>query len=99
MDFFAHQDRARRQTTIMVVLFVLSVLAIVASINLAGAIIYIVLFSVPLDSAWMALSAVPHSAYWITSAVVLGVIAWGTLTRLYELSGGGAAVARRTQRV
>jgi Zn-dependent protease with chaperone function len=94
MDFFAHQDRARRQTTVMVVLFVLSVLAIVASINVTGAIIYIVLFSVPLDSAWTALTAVPHSAYWITSAVVLGVIAWGTLTRLYELSGGGSAVAQ-----
>ena len=94
MDFFAHQDRARRQTTIMVVLFVLSVLAIVASINLTGALIYIILFSVPLDSARTALSAVPRSAYWITSAVVLGTIAWGTLTRLYELSGGGAAVAQ-----
>jgi Zn-dependent protease with chaperone function len=94
MDFFAHQDRARRQTTIMVVLFVLSVLAIVASINLTGALIYIILFSVPFDSAGTALSAVPRSAYWITSAVVLGTIAWGTLTRLYELSGGGAAVAQ-----
>jgi len=93
MDFFAHQDRARKQTRLMVGMFVAAVVCIVLSINVVGAILYIMVAAVPAASAGQALGAVPASAYWVTTAVVLGIIATGTLTRMHALSGGGAAVA------
>lgn len=93
MDFFAHQDRARRQTTLMVVLFLISVALIVLAINLVGAAIYIAMADVPPFPLATAFASVPRSAWLITTAVVLCIIAAGTVTRLYALSGGGAAVA------
>ena len=93
MDFFAQQDRARRNTNLMVVLFILSVACIVLSINLVGGFIYLQVAEVPVFPVGRALASVPHSAYWITTAIVLGIIAYGTISRLISLSGGGAAVA------
>ena len=93
MDFFAQQENARRLTRLMAGMFVLAVICIVLTINLTGALIYIHFSDIPVFPPMAALRAVPHSAYWITTAIVLGVIAWGTLTRMYELSGGGGAVA------
>ncbi|MGC2520946.1 MAG: M48 family metallopeptidase, partial [Burkholderiales bacterium] len=94
MNFFEEQHRARRHTVLMAVMFVLAVAAIVVSINVVGGTLYLYATGRPLWPVMHALAAVPHHAYWITSAVVLGAIAWGTLTRTYELSGGGAAVAQ-----
>jgi Zn-dependent protease with chaperone function len=94
MNFFEEQHRARRHTALMAVMFALAVAAIVVSINVVGGTIYLFAMKKPLWPAALALAAVPHHAYWVTSAVVLGAIAWGTLTRTYELSGGGAAVAQ-----
>ena len=93
MDFFAHQDRARKQTTLMVGLFLAAVVCIVLSINVVGGIIYIMAAEVPVSSIGQALGAVPISAWWVTTAVVIGIIATGTLSRMHALSGGGAAVA------
>jgi len=94
MNFFEEQHRARRHTALMAVMFALSVAGIVLSINVVGGYIYLYATERPLWPAVRALAAVPHPAYWVTTAVVLGAIAWGTLTRTYELSGGGAAVAQ-----
>jgi Zn-dependent protease with chaperone function len=94
MNFFEEQHRARRHTALMAAMFVLAVAGIVLSINVVGGYIYLYATHRPLWPVVRALAAAPHHAYWITSAVVLGAIAWGTLTRTYELSGGGAAVAQ-----
>jgi Zn-dependent protease with chaperone function len=93
MDFFAHQERARKQTTLMVGLFLAAVVCIVLSINVVGGIIYVMIAEVPVTSIGQALGAVPISAWWVTTAVVIGIIATGTLSRMHALSGGGAAVA------
>lgn len=93
MDFFASQERAEKQTRLMLLLFGLAVICVVLSINFVGAIIYIVYAHVRAPTIGQAFYAVPHSAYWLTTAVVLGVIAFGTLHRMSTLSGGGAAVA------
>jgi len=93
VDFFAHQDRARKQTRLMVGLFFAAVTCIVLLINLVGGIVYILFAEIPVASTGHALGAVPISAWWITTAVVLGIIAFGTLSRMHALSGGGAAVA------
>lgn len=93
MDFFEHQDRARRQTGIMVLLFLASVAAIVIAINLVGAAIFIMMKDIPPFPLARALASVPSTAYWLTTGIVLVIITAGTLTRMYALSGGGAAVA------
>lgn len=93
MDFFAHQDQARKHTALMVGLFLASVGCIVLAINLVGASIYIYAFDIPPLPFGAALAAVPAKAYWITSAVVLAIIGAGTAKRMFELSGGGAALA------
>ena len=49
MDFFASQDRARKQTQFMLLLFVLAVIAIVLTINLAMAIGYLAATHWPAD--------------------------------------------------
>jgi len=96
MDFFEHQERARKNTTLMVALFLAAVVCIVLAVNVVGAMIYLAFTSnssVDLLQSTRSLSLVPHSAYWITTGVVVGVIAYGTISRLIALSGGGAAVA------
>jgi Zn-dependent protease with chaperone function len=93
MDFFEQQHRARRNTGWILLAFLIAVTAIVLSINVVGGWIYLVATERPLLPVVRALGAVPHSAYWITTIVVLGVILGGTLVRLNELSGGGVAVA------
>jgi Zn-dependent protease with chaperone function len=93
MDFFEQQHRARRHTAWILVAFLLAVAAIALSINVVGGWIYLVATERPLLPVARALASVPHTAYWVTTFVVLGVILGGTLVRLNELSGGGVAVA------
>src|SRR5438093_589496 len=93
MNFFEQQHRARRHTWLMVLLFVLAVAAIVAVLDLVGVAIYIWIFDPPILYSSNLLQAVPHRAYGWSTAVILGVMAWGTGRRLYQLSGGGVAVA------
>ena len=93
MDFFASQERAEKQTRLMLVLFLLAVVCIVVAINFVGGLIYLFANFSHADSVAQGLSTVPHKAYWITTIVVLGVIAYGSITRMSSLAGGGAAVA------
>src|SRR5438552_8445711 len=93
MDFFEQQHRARRRTWLMLLLFVLAVAAIVAAFDLVCAIVYIWLFDVQILYSSSLLQQVPRSVYaWSTIGTLL-VIGWGTASRLYQLSGGGVAVA------
>ena len=93
MDFFEQQHRARRRTWLMLLLFVLAVAAIVAAFDLVCAIVYIWLFDVQILYSSSLLQQVPRSVYaWSTLGTLL-VIGWGTASRLYQLSGGGVAVA------
>src|SRR5882724_1066480 len=93
MDFFEQQHRARSRTWLMLLLFVLAVAAIVAVLNLVGVVVYIWIFDPPILYERNLLQAVPRHVYGWSTAVILGVIAWGTGRRLYQLSGGGVAVA------
>jgi Zn-dependent protease with chaperone function len=89
MNFFAHQEQARRQTRRMLFLFALAVFAIVVAIDV------VVLFAVGLDTAqdvdgnlqWAGLSGL--------SIGVIVVILLGSLYRIATLGKGGAAVARQ----
>jgi len=93
MNFFEQQHRARRRAGLMLLLFALAVAAIVAVLNLVGAAVYILAFDLPLLYESHLFEAVPRHVYGWTTAIVLSVIAGGTAWRLYQLSGGGVAVA------
>ncbi|MCW8963255.1 MAG: M48 family metallopeptidase [Gammaproteobacteria bacterium] len=98
MDFFEHQDDARRKTGRMIVLFMLAVISIVAALNIVFAGFYIYgigdmsqnISSVPLSTQ---INSVPPEVFVWVSGVTLLVIGGGSLYRISQLSGGGQAVA------
>jgi Zn-dependent protease with chaperone function len=89
MDFFAHQDRARRQTRRMLLLFALAVAAIVVAADV------VLVFTFGIGAPRHADGGIAWGALGGVSAVVLLVIGLGSLYRIASLSGGGAVVARQ----
>lgn len=82
MNFFEHQEVAKRSTTRLVVLFVLAVAALVVGVNLAAAF--------GLSAAGSRYGPGPAA---LVTLSVLAVIGLGTLYRLASLRGGGPVVA------
>jgi Zn-dependent protease with chaperone function len=93
LDFFEQQHHARRHTALMVVLFLAAVAAIVAVLDAVAAVVYAVVAGGQAPTFSGLLAQTPRGVYYATSAVVLGSIGIATAKRLWELSGGGAAVA------
>ncbi len=101
MNFYQHQDRARRRTTVLGALFVLAVLSIVTFINAAlyGAARFA---STRTGNAALTVSEWLDRPWWAwTSAAVLLIIVGSTLVTTLRLAGGGPALARmlRARRV
>jgi Zn-dependent protease with chaperone function len=88
MNFFEHQERARKQTRRMLFLFALAVLAIVAATDV------VVLFAIGLDKAHHADGGTSWGAIFALSVAVATAILLGSAYRIATLGGGGAAVAR-----
>ena len=80
MNFFAHQDLARRQTRRMLVMFAFAVIAIVLLVDV------VVL-------AGFGHGRAGPGGFVLLSLLVLGVIGAGSMYRIATLRGGGAAVA------
>lgn len=94
MDFFEHQDRARRQTRLLVLVFVLAVSAIVIAMNLVALSVF-GRFPSP-DLGWFSPGfwrANGNVVIW-TSLVTVLVIVLASAYRSAQLRGGGARVAR-----
>jgi Zn-dependent protease with chaperone function len=91
MDFFEHQERARRKTTLLVVYFVVAVALIVVAVYLAVA---GVMFYGHNRAGYS------HDTLWfpdVFAAVSLGtlaVVAVGSLFKMAQLTSGGEVVAR-----
>ena len=83
MDFFTHQDQARRASRRLVWLFIIAVLAVVAALDLV--LIGIWTASVP--------TAVPWQAHAVVAGGALAVILGAALLKTWELRGGGRVVA------
>ena len=90
MNFFEQQDHARRQSRTLVILFALAVLAIVLAVNLALALLFILVQGQPLSGV----HSYPKGFFATNTLVTLGLIAGGTLIELFNLRDGGDAVAR-----
>lgn len=96
MNFFEHQQRARRNSVRLVVLFALAVLAIVAATNAAVLAVLMVLSHDPLQgipsfAQWFA--AHPRAVGW-TTTITVAFVAGASLYKMASLAGGGASVAR-----
>ncbi|MEZ5491303.1 MAG: M48 family metallopeptidase [Gammaproteobacteria bacterium] len=97
MNFFESQDRAKRKTGRLILLFGLAVVSLIAVTNL----LVIALFRlIPVDSVSLNNVSItnPASGYdWrffvLVSFAVLAVIVLGSLYKLAALSGGGARIA------
>ena len=91
MNFFEHQEIARRSTRRLIVLFAIAVVAIVIAVNIAATAIYLG-FLMP-AGALRATAALPNGFYFVNTILVLGLIGGGTLFKTSTLSAGGEAVA------
>lgn len=96
MDFFEHQERARRKTSLLALYFMLAVVLIIAGIYIVFA--YVFLPPAPPDASGSAFAIA--RAWWRAdllmwvATVTIGVISLGTLYKIVALSQGGEAVAR-----
>lgn len=84
MNFFEHQEAARRTSRRLVVLFALAVVAIVAAVNVTATFVYLGIFAPPL----------PRGFYLTNTLVTLLMIGAGTWWETARLAGGGEAVAQ-----
>ena len=88
MDFFQSQEAARRKTSTLIVYFVLAVLAMIASVYLAGVAIVFATGDMPLEKCWN------PRFFCVVSLFTLGVVLCGSLYKIATLRGGGESVAR-----
>jgi Zn-dependent protease with chaperone function len=93
LNFFEHQEAARRNTRVLVLLYALAVVAVVAAVTavLAGAYLYAGAAEQP---GPIALAAVPPALLWGGALGTLALILAVTLVQSARLGGGGEAVAR-----
>ena len=89
MDFFQHQERARRKTGLLVLYFILAIAAVVLCVNLALLLAFV----------WMDVQLVPPSQWfshpltlWITLFTLL-VMVCGCLFKTWQLRRGGKGLA------
>jgi Zn-dependent protease with chaperone function len=92
VDFFEHQEAARRTTRRLVVLFVLAVVCVVIAVNVVGAALYFAVLR-PAGEPWSA-AALPNGFFLTNTLVVVGLIAGGTALEMSALASGGEAVAK-----
>ncbi len=92
MNFFEQQDAARRQSTRLVVLFLLAVVAIVVAVNVVAA-LALMGVSVQQASSGGRITA-PTSFHLFVTLATLALIAGGSLVQIMSLAGGGASLAR-----
>ncbi|MDJ0653421.1 MAG: M48 family metallopeptidase [Xanthomonadales bacterium] len=94
MNFFAHQDRARKRTRWLVLVFILAVVCIVLAVDLVVLVVMANMNSEGLAvPTWSWIQNNPMVLVW-SSAIVLAGILGATLFKLAVLSGGGGVVAR-----
>lgn len=91
MDFFEHQELARRTSTRLVVLFVLAVIGVVIAVNVAASFIY--LGFVENASHFVGRRGLPTGFYATNTIVTLALIGGGTWWEMQRLRSGGDAVA------
>ena len=96
MDFFEHQERARKRTTLLVFYFLAAVILIVLVLNVVVAVAAAQVRAHQEGMSYpdgVALPSWDPELAWWTSAATLFIIGMGTLFRWLSLRSGGQAVA------
>ncbi len=95
--FFEHQDSARRNTKVLVLLYVLAVLAVIAAVDLVLAVTWLATGNLDATlqhaSSQSLLRAVPPGVYLWGALGTAGVIFLVSIWHVTRLGGGGSAVA------
>jgi Zn-dependent protease with chaperone function len=91
MNFFENQKKARRNTILLVFLYLLAVVLIVISVY-AGILIVLIqgdpeLVKFDINTFWRS------ELFLSTIGIVLIIISFGTITKIFQLRSGGVAVA------
>lgn len=95
MNFFEHQDQARRQTRTLVILFILAVIAIIIAVNTALAFVWAWTKGLHLSGTWVWHGpGYPQHFFLTNSLITLGLIGGGTALEIFNLRDGGDAVAK-----
>src|SRR4051812_43239241 len=96
MSFFQHQDAARRNTRMMVLLYLAAVAGVILAVDLVLSIAWLWLASdvdLPRDSGWRGLfGIVPWSLLKWGAIVTATIIGGASLFNIVKLMDGGAAV-------
>lgn len=93
MDFFEHQERARRKSFRLVLYYILAVAAIVVSVYLVALLVFY------FEAAEQSPVGLPGFRWWnpslfsVVSTITLSIILFGSLYKIWALSSGGPAVA------
>src|SRR5688572_87173 len=87
MEFFEHQDVARRQTGRLVALFVAAVVLLIVAAYLVVAGVLVATDSGDFRSVW------EPRLLLVVGLATLAVVSGGCLFKLLQLRGGGAAIA------
>ncbi len=93
MDFFEHQEAARKKTKLLVFYFILAVLLILTALNLIA---FFVLSGVNASQGQTQMTLanwVEQPGFFYTSGATLGLIGLGSLFRWFQLRGGGKSLA------
>ncbi|MGD1907155.1 MAG: M48 family metallopeptidase [Leptolyngbyaceae cyanobacterium] len=86
MNFFEHQDQARRNTTQLIALFFLAIATMIVAFY--GITFLVLRAEFKSDMGWW-----QPELLLLVSIITLGIIGFGSLTKMHELRGGGATVA------
>ncbi len=93
MNFFEHQEQARKKTGRLVILFGLTVLAIIAACYFPGLVVAAAIDAKITDQEGFVFNWWRWDVLACVAAITVVVIAIGSLWKTHTLSGGGAVVA------
>jgi Zn-dependent protease with chaperone function len=93
MDFFEHQDIARRRTWLLVALFVVAAACVVAAVGAVAAFVVITTHEDPYGQVQYVVTAQDTRFILAAAAGALGLIILGTAWKIASLGKGGSAVA------
>lgn len=94
MNFFEQQDKARKNTGRLVALFALAVVLIIASVYLVFVVALGVFYAQASDDGAVVIRWWHPEVLLLAGGGSLLVISLGAVTKIWELRGGGAVVAR-----
>jgi Zn-dependent protease with chaperone function len=93
MNFFESQDRARKHTATLVILFALAVITLIIMTNLLVMVVFGFISSQQMHSGEVLIRTMDWQRFALVGAAVVTVVLAGSFYKIMALSGGGKTVA------